>query len=64
MSTSARSLLAAIWLCGACDVGTVAPDAAIELAELRFVSVEHGTIRPTVLGKQAARCHNLKIEVA
>lgn len=68
MTPEANSLLAALWLCGACPLESVDAEAVLELYEdglVRFSGAAgHLTqVMPTVLGKQSARCRNLRIEV-
>lgn len=64
MSIEARSLLAALWLFGPCAWDAANLMAYLELFDLKFVQVDHmGIMSATVLGKQSARAHNLKIEV-
>lgn len=63
MTPEANSLLAALWLCGACPLESVDADAGIELIRDGLAKVNGEAFEPTVLGKQSARCRNLRIEV-
>ena len=64
MSPGAQSLLAALWLCGACPVESIDPMLGAELVRLDMARIVGNDFAPTARGKHAAVVGGLRMEVA